>query len=365
MLRRFPARPARLPLMFGAYLVLISAAEGVTALVDPLIGVGFHALLLIGLLVHGAFGRTTVERQLALGLSLAPLIRLLSLMVPLITFPQQLWYPLVSGPLLWAAWLVARHAGLAPRALGLRAGRWRLQLLVMAGGLGLGASEYAILHAVPRISLADPWAVGELAVSLLLFTGVSEELIFRGVIQAVAGPALGRGSLLYVALLFGVLHTGYHSLLDVVFVTGVGLLFSYIVRWGGSLLGVALAHGLANVTLFLIMPYLAGAPPALGALAMGGMGAGTLAGLVGIGLLWRARVHPAAAGEAPPEPVLPADLSPPPPAPAPLRRLRAPVEPAGGRGPQVPGAGAWDTWRAATLAGLLAAGEAPPRSRDN
>jgi hypothetical protein len=47
------------------------------------------------------------------------------------------------------------------------------------------------------------------------------------------------------------------SALEVAFAFGVGLLFARLVRWSGSILGVALAHGMTNVTMFLIMPYLA------------------------------------------------------------------------------------------------------------
>jgi membrane protease YdiL (CAAX protease family) len=60
-----------------------------------------------------------------------------------------------------------------------------------------------------------------------------------------------------VALFFGVLHVGYQSLVDVIFVTGVGLLFGWIVLRTRSIIGVTLAHGLTNIMLFLIMPFVA------------------------------------------------------------------------------------------------------------
>jgi hypothetical protein len=51
------------------------------------------------------------------------------------------------------------------------------------------------------------------------------------------------------------MHAGYRSAADVVFVFGVGLLFGKLVDWGGSILGVSLAHGLTNVILLVVMPY--------------------------------------------------------------------------------------------------------------
>jgi hypothetical protein len=87
-----------------------------------------------GLLVHGGIGRTESERRLALSLSLAPMIRLLSLSLPLINFPQQAWFPLVSVPLLVATWTIVRQSGISRKALGLRVGNPLVQLSIAGWG---------------------------------------------------------------------------------------------------------------------------------------------------------------------------------------------------------------------------------------
>jgi hypothetical protein len=51
-----------------------------------------------------------------------------------------------------------------------------------------------------------------------------------------------------------VMHIGYRSLADLVFVFTVGLYFAFVVQWSGSILGVSLAHGVTNTTLFVVMP---------------------------------------------------------------------------------------------------------------
>jgi O-antigen/teichoic acid export membrane protein/membrane protease YdiL (CAAX protease family) len=249
-------------LLWG-YLLLISAAEIITAAVHPQIGLILHALLLIGLTLFGASGQLTAGRRLALALTLAPLIRLLSLSLPLVRFPQATWYPIVAIPLLIAAWIVIRLLGVSRRDLGLRAGNLPLQLMLVGGGLGLGAAEYAILRPAPLIADYSWGALVLPALSLVIFTGFTEELIFRGLLQAVATPVLTRWTMIYVALLFAALHIGYLSVSDVAFVFAVGVLFGEIVRRGGSILGVTLAHGLTNVTLFLIMPYVAAHPSSI------------------------------------------------------------------------------------------------------
>ena len=82
-----------------------------------------------------------------------------------------------------------------------------------------------------------------------------EELIFRGVLQKLAEDVMGIKGILFISLIFAILHIGFYSILDVVFVLLVSLVFAAIVKKTGSLIGVILSHGLANTVLFLIAPF--------------------------------------------------------------------------------------------------------------
>ena len=82
-----------------------------------------------------------------------------------------------------------------------------------------------------------------------------EELIFRGVLQHTAVESFRWWGVVYVSLLFAVLHVGFLSWLDVIFVFGVALFFGWVVKKTGSLLGVTLSHGITNIVLFLIVPF--------------------------------------------------------------------------------------------------------------
>ena len=253
MMSRFQPHLSWLP---WVYLLLITLAEVITAVASPQLGLMMHALLLVLFTVHGAIGQRTSLGAFALALSLAPLIRLLSLSMPLLRFPQIAWYPLVSIPLLIALWLIVRQTGISRQALGIRLGYLPLQLLLVSVGISLGVIEYLILQPQPVVKSLSWQELLLPVLSLLIFTGFTEEIIFRGLLQALALRTLERAPFIYVALLFAVLHVGYLSLVDVLFVFAVGVLFAYIVHWGGSILGATLAHGLTNVVLFLIMPYL-------------------------------------------------------------------------------------------------------------
>lgn len=246
--------------LFWGYLALATAGELTTSLLSVPAGMGLHIVLLIVLLVHGVLGAGHAERKLALVLTLAPLIRLLSLLMPLVDFPQLIWYPLVAIPLFVAAWIISQQAGVTRRDAGLRLGNVPLQIMLYGGGITLGILEFFILRPAPVGPVVDLPDLLLGSVSLIIFTGFAEELIFRGLMQTSAMPILGKWALPFVSLLFGVLHVGYLSLLDVIYVTVVGYLFALVAKWSGSILGVTLMHGLANITLFIVMPSLTSDP---------------------------------------------------------------------------------------------------------
>ena len=238
-----------------SYLALITLAEMVTTFVNPRAGLVLHSALLIVLLVHSALTAGDPYHRLLLALVLAPLTRMLSLCLPLVNFPQLYWYLIISIPLGVATVLAARLLGFSRAQLALTLRRFPLQLLVALTGITFGLVEYRILR---PDALIDDLTWRNFLVSgviLMTCTGFAEEVIFRGIIQRASIQALGRFGLLYGAILFAVLHIGYASVLDVVFVFFIALLFGWIVEATGSLAGVTVAHGLTNIVLFLVMPF--------------------------------------------------------------------------------------------------------------
>ncbi|MBC7325562.1 MAG: CPBP family intramembrane metalloprotease, partial [Moorella sp. (in: Bacteria)] len=131
------------------------------------------------------------------------------------------------------------------------------QFLVALCGLPLGLLEYLILRPrplTPALAFQELWLP---ALILLVCTGFTEEFIFRGLLQRAAALAAGpRFALYYVSFIFAVLHITHRSVIDVIFVFAVALYFGWIVQKERSILGVTLAHGLTNITLYLIWPFL-------------------------------------------------------------------------------------------------------------
>lgn len=239
-----------------AYLLAIVLSEVVTVFIQPVWGMVSHMVILVVAILHSAIASNPPYRQLILSLALVPLVRVMSLSMPLTNIPQIWWYPIIYAPLLGAAVVVVRLLGYSRGYVGLSFTLLPTQLAVALSGFLLGVLEYYILTPKPMITELT-WQEAWLpALVLLLATGFTEEFIFRGVLQRTALEVFGGFGIIYVSLLFAVLHMGFLSWVDVVFVFVVALFFGWVVKKTGSLLGVTLSHGITNIILFLVAPFL-------------------------------------------------------------------------------------------------------------
>lgn len=242
------------------YLVLLGLAEIFVAVNLPQIGFPLDGLILMGLLTHSALAGQTHQRSFLLVFSLLPLIRLISLLMPVRDLPLIYWYPAISAPVLAAAYLVIRTSGITRQEIGINLSTLPQQILISSSGIIFGYAAYQIRKPAPLIPALE-WEHFWLPASILIiFTGFQEELIFRGLLQSKTIPYLKRLAIPYTALVFTILHLGNQSALDSIFVLSVGLFFGYAVKRSGSILGVSMAHGLINVMIFLILPFLIPGP---------------------------------------------------------------------------------------------------------
>ena len=253
-------KPSTEELVAAGALLLIALAEVVTAYVNPVFGVGFHVVLLVVFLGLGSSTRKGPRRAFFLALAIGPLIRIISLAMPLGSIPQTYWYVLTAVPLFAAGALIARNLEMSPAALNLtmlkRRNLW-IEIPVALSGLVLGFVEWSILRVQPMVNgQSVAWMIAG-ALILLIFTGLFEEFIFRGLIQGVSINFLGPlGGVIFAALIFSVLHIGWHSILDLLFALGVGVYFSLIVLRTTSLWGVTVAHGAISTMVFIVVPLL-------------------------------------------------------------------------------------------------------------
>jgi membrane protease YdiL (CAAX protease family) len=94
-----------------------------------------------------------------------------------------------------------------------------------------------------------------LTITMTLFVGLVEEFVFRSALQTVMEERLGAIlGLLGTSILFGFMHSGYHIPLELLYVSFAGVVFGLLFWITKSLPIIALAHGITNVSLFLVAP---------------------------------------------------------------------------------------------------------------
>jgi len=262
------------------YLGAIAGAELVIALVAPVWGIVFYFFILLALIFNSA----TVKNKLSdvllsasndqevvlnnlpssasqsdymffVALALVPLIRIVSLSMPLADFSVPYRYIIIAVPVAVGILVVASNLHLRPRDIGLTVGSMPLQVLVGVTGIAFGLVDYLILKPEPLISSLGWREIIVPTIILLVTTGFVEELAFRGVMQNASTKLLANWGWVYIAVLYAVLQIGQLSALHFVFSLGIALLFGWTVKRTGSILGVSLGHGLINVGLYLIFPF--------------------------------------------------------------------------------------------------------------
>ena len=267
-MRRGAAPPAT-ALAATGYAATIGLAEACIAYWDVSVGALVDGVLLLVLVNRFLFAGTAAPggsgardrpawADASLALALVPLLRLLSLTMTVGDVPATARYAVVGAPLL-AATLLAVHLGpfrnVAPR---LSAWSWRVEAPIGLAGVPLGLGAFAVAGSPDGLVDGGDW--GRLALGaaiLLVFTGLAEELLFRGVIQEGLTRVLGGAGPAAAALLFGCTYLAAGPAAYAGFVTAVGFGFGWVVRRTDSLLGVSVAHGLMNVGLLLVWPLVA------------------------------------------------------------------------------------------------------------
>lgn len=242
-------------LIVGLYVVLIVTAEAVVAFVGVVPGVILDASLVF-LLLNSFFFRKDSHGEVFLVLALVPMLRIFSLVVPVALVSQIDWYIMSGVPLLLATMLVARF--FKPSWTGFRLERreWALQVLIASSGLPLAAVACLILRPGSLFRHLNWQEALVSSLILILFSGFSDELIFRSMLQPALQGIYGRYGLLLSSVLYASMFLGSHSPGFVLLMSLVGLLFGYSAEQTGSIWGAVTAHSILSIGLILILPVL-------------------------------------------------------------------------------------------------------------
>lgn len=249
-----------------AYAAAIATAEVLIASGKIANGTAMHAGTILALLGHYLnlsraprsrenLRDTRLARLLPI-IAVVPLMRLLSLAIPIRDMPPITWYLMSGFPILLAALLGIRFLGIAGAVAPPRS--WRTQVGIGLSGLPLGVLAFLAFRPAPLTGQTDgPHLIAD-ALILFLFVGCTEELVFRGLLQVVAVETFGVVGIVWSNVLFASLYIGTASPGYALFIFVVGLYFGWSLRQTGSLWGIMSAHGLLNVGLLLVGPHILG-----------------------------------------------------------------------------------------------------------
>ena len=233
----------------------VGYAERTVYFGTPVNGLILHAYILVGLILIVSAYWDHAQYRYLLALSIVPVMRMVGLAVPLPYFPAAFWYILVSLILFLAVLIYAQTLGITRSNLRVNLNNWPVQLFMGLGGVLIGAGEYFLFGTSLSSDSIRQFSSIPLGVVALLVYGFVEELIFRGLLQHVMEKILGDVvAWVYIAAVYAVLTLGSFSWPFMAVSFGVSLLFSWVVWRTKSILGVSLAHGLASITMFLILP---------------------------------------------------------------------------------------------------------------
>jgi membrane protease YdiL (CAAX protease family) len=237
------------------YAISIIFAELTITNVQPAWSLLFLIVIITSLIILSSLSISTKFSHLLQALILIPLLRIMSLSISVTEIGPIYWLTLTILPLIASCIFLMRGQNLNMNDVGLNLKNIPVQLLIIWGGLAIGFIAYLILEPAVIIPQLDTYNI-ILSVIILLSSGFVLELIFRGIIQQNADNLMGKlWGLLFVSVLFTSQYFAWNSVPYLGFIFGVSIIYGYIFQKTGSILGVSVSHGIANVMLFLIMPF--------------------------------------------------------------------------------------------------------------
>lgn len=260
MARAHPRR-ARTPLdvaAVGACVALVLGAEVVFLVWGVVAGVGAGLVAVSLLLAIGTFTRDHLGGRAAIVLAVLPLMRVLSISIPTLLLPTWMWHAEVGIAVLAATVLAAVAAGVTSRAIGIRAAPPAVVLASALAGVGLGL--LAFLIARPDAVSLDRSPITFLGATAAVVVGgaLTEELLFRGLIQQVADEVTGGFGILASAALYTLVYLASGNVRYILFMAALGVGLGLVTRRYRSLLPAVTCHGIILWSQLILWPNLLG-----------------------------------------------------------------------------------------------------------
>jgi len=254
------ARVSRWQWLFLAVLLAaITLTEWIFAYKNVAYGIGLSLLLAMGIyLVISVIRLSPPIIDCAESLALIPLYILFTSSLPWFFINQQYLLPAVYSTILALCLWHIYQKKLSFSALGFKKNKWLKYVLIgIAIGIPMGVGEYFVIYPAPVFPTFEVKYLLRDLFYMVCFVGLGEELLFRGLLQRDLTNALGwKWGVVLASLMFAVMHLTWRSIPELFFVFLAGMILGYLYYKTKSLVAPIVMHGIGNVILVAIMPYL-------------------------------------------------------------------------------------------------------------
>lgn len=248
-------------LMLSAAIALVTLTQYFFAFMDPALGI-FSALASVtALYLALSLLSLRIEQALRESVEIICLIQIYMLLIsslPWFFVSQDLLIPATYSILLALCLWHIKDSSMTLEEMGFRRARVRHMIIAAAAGVPLGAVEYQILHPPPPTPTFSTMYFLQTVLYMLVFVGFAEELLFRGMfMRSLEKHMSWKVALILQSLVFAVLHLTWRIMIEVVFVFIAGIVFGLLFKRSGSLVPPTIAHGVGNIVLLSVLPYIA------------------------------------------------------------------------------------------------------------
>ncbi len=239
------------------YIFVILLAQIMITYYSATWGIIIESFLIISLIINSILTKSIKFSYFSQAMILLPLIEIISLNIIAITIQPIYWLAIATVPVTIAIVILMKNQQIKWRKAGLIIGNLSLQLIISLTGVAIGVIEYNIIHPTAIISNFNPLNIIIASLIIIISTGLLEELIFRGIIQKLAENIMGGIlGIIFASILFTILNINWNSPLNIIFIFLISLYYGYVFQKTRSILGIGISHGLCNVTLFILIPFL-------------------------------------------------------------------------------------------------------------
>ena len=234
----------------------LAVAQAVTLVSGPTAGLLAQSLALGAFLGLSVIQGPGPQQRLTLTLAILPLVSVLTLAVPAAIVPPVFWYLEIGLATFEAIVLVMRRLDLTFRDVGVQ--RAPISEVLSVGAVG------AFL-AVPASVIAGPINLGQsgglvgfamASAIVIVFVGILEELLFRGIIQSVGTQLMSRGGVVLSVAATAVMYSASLNLRYVLFTTLVAAFFGIVARRSGSIAAPIAGHAALVWVQLVLLPIL-------------------------------------------------------------------------------------------------------------